>query len=208
MNMKNKNPIIKAFSMVLCLLAGIVAAAQIAQANQSPDTARKLAILPMQFIAEGNPVRLEEMRYRLQNIAYLYLKDKVQAFAIQDPNETNALLLKNGIKESNFRAYSPKEIAEILHVGYVLTGMVTQESTGSVSMRNTSRRDYERKGKQRETQERIKTNEELNTHIDLGLYNNKGEVLYGKSRRSILSSVDAYKNGIEFLLKRSPLYQK
>jgi len=179
----------------------------------------KVAVLPILFISDGNTERIEEMRYRLQNIAYLYLKNEAMELKFQSPAETNALLIKKGVNESNFREFTPKELADILQVEYVLTGMVTQEFIGESSTSISNRREHRNRDWDRDWDrdrnrnrvvktERSRTTQQLNTHIDLDIYNDKGEQIFSKSRRSILSDVDAYKNGIQYLLKRSPLYKR
>ena len=100
---------------------------------------------------------------------------------------------------------------------YVLTGIVSQELVGEATVTHTSRRDYGRRhdhrhhyrnNNRRQTTGISRTRQELSTNIDLDIYNDKGENIYSRSRRSILSDVNAYKNGIQYLLKRSPLYKR
>ena len=202
----------KKYIIMLSLLVLFIAPRVMAQTTEpvnSTATENKVAILPILFIADGNTERIDEMRYRLQNIAYLYLKAEAMELKFQSPAETNALLLRHGVTESNFREFTPKELANMLQVEYVLTGMVTQEiageSTSGVSNRRVSG-NWERK---RSVQvQHSHTKQQLSTHIDLDIYNDKGEQIFSKSRRSILSETDAYKYGIHYLLKRSPLYKR
>jgi hypothetical protein len=121
------------------------------------------------------------------------------------------------VNESNIREFTPKELAGILQVEYVLMGIVTQDFVGEATVSHSNRRDYDRRndhrGRYRETERRetnrvSRTTQQLSTNIDLDVYNDKGENIYSKSRRSILSDVDAYKAGIHYLLKRSPLYKR
>jgi len=207
--MKKIRNIIKSLPAMILIIIATGSKAQTQSVIRDAGAEKKVAILPITFVGEGGMAKLDEMRYRLQNIAYLYLKKEAVELKFQDPAETNALLLKKGINASNFREFTVKELAEILKVEYVLTGMVMQETTGTATTRNSNRQEYERRNKSsREIHERTKTTEELNTDIDLSLYNDKGEQLYSKSRRSILYDVDAYKNGMHYLLKRCPLYKR
>lgn len=190
--------------LLILLIAGI--AAKEADTIVRPQT-NIAAIMPISYVGEVNQVRLDEMCYRLQNIAYLYLKDAAVELKIQAPAETNAILLKNGVTGATAKNYSPRELAEMLGVNYILTGMVVQEITGTAYANHISERNDDN-GKLKERNERGKNTREINTHIDLSVYDNKGEMVYSKSRRSILADVDAYKNGIHYLLKRSPLFKK
>ncbi|MFT3678834.1 MAG: hypothetical protein QM791_01090 [Ferruginibacter sp.] len=186
------------------LLMSVVGKAQTQTLTDTAVAANKVAILPIAYVGDGNQVRMDEMRYRLQNIAFLYLKDKAVELQFQDLAETNALLLKSGVKESNIREFTPKELAAILGVEYILTGMVTQEVNGVYKFRNHDR-DIVSSDRDRS---QSKTVPDMQTQVDLAVYNSRGEALYSKSRQSILSDVDAYENGIHYLLKRSPLYKK
>jgi hypothetical protein len=200
-------------SILFLLLLPAFAGAQTVVSARAASSENKVAVLPIVYISEGSPERVEEMRFRLQNIAYQYLKSEAMEFSIQTPAETNALLLRHGVNESNFREFTPRELAAILEVEYVLSGMVTQEVAGEASTSTSSRRDHNDRNRNRNRNWRVKTEqtrttEILNTHIDLDIYNDKGVQIFSKSRRSILSDVDAYKNGIQYLLKRSPLYKR
>ena len=195
-------------SLLLLFIAPLVKA-QTTEPVAGATVENKVAVLPILFIADGNTERVDEMRYRLQNIAYLYLKEEAMELKFQSPAETNALLLKHGVTESNFREFTPKELASLLNVEYVLTGMVTQEIVGESNTSVSNRRvsgNWERR--RRVQVEHSNTRQQLSTHIDLDIYNDKGEQIFSKSRRSILSETDAYKYGIHYLLKRSPLYKR
>jgi len=201
---KLNNNIIKILSMVMLLLMSVTSKAQTQAVFRTVSAENKVAILPITYIGDGNPVRMEEMRYRLQHIAYLCLKESATELKFQDPAETNALLLRNGVNESNFREFTPKELADILKVEYVLAGMVSQESTGTATVSHSNRRDYNHRGRYgRQTTGHTKTMEELNTNIDLDIYNDKGETIFSKSRRSILPGVGAYKNAIQYYQSKS-----
>lgn len=205
--MKKLNNLIKSLAMVLIIASGTTAKAQTQAVFRLPVAENRVAILPITYISEGNDTRMDEMRYRLQTIAYQYLRSDALELRFQDPAETNALLLKNGITESNFRRFSPAELAAILKVEYVVTGMVSQDYAGESTYRRSEGRNYHRKGKfRRETNGYSRTRQELSTHIGFDIYNDRGENVYSKSRRSILSDVNAYRNGMQYLLKRSPLY--
>lgn len=84
--------------------------AQITEPASSITSQNKVAVLPILFIADGDKERVESMRYRLQNIAYLYLKEEAMEMKFQSPAETNALLLRHGVTESNFREFPPKNL--------------------------------------------------------------------------------------------------
>lgn len=198
--------------MLLMMFAALTAQAQ--QAGRNLQAENKVAVLPIVYVGEGSDIKMDEMRYRLQNMAYVFLKDNATELKFQNPAETNALLLKKGINESNFREFTPRELATILEVEYVLTGMVNQETIGVHSVGNRVNRysnDYKgnnRGNNRRHTTEHTRTREDISTNIDLSIYNDQGEAIFSKSRHSIWSSANAYSNAMEFLLKKTPLYKR
>lgn len=207
--MKESLKIRKTIFTLLLLATGVAAMSQTQVAMRPLAAENKVAILPINYAGEGNDRKHFEMRYRLQHIAFEYLKGEAMELKFQDPAETNAQLLKRGIHESNIREFTPKELAAILQVEYVLTGMVTQDFTGESSVSHSHRREHYRRGREhRETNRYSRTVLQLNTSIGLDVYNDNGENIYSKSRRSILTDADAYKNGIHYLLKRSPLFKR
>jgi hypothetical protein len=171
------------------------------QANAQSPSPKTMAVLPIHYIGDSK----DEMRYRLQDMAHDYLRDHSAEVRLQDPFATNALLAKRQITADNLRAYTPAELTEILGVDYVVTGRITQEYAGGLS--NTrSTREGNRHG--RPTNTRVRTTELYHTYIELDMFDSKGVSIYSKSRKSILYDVDAYKNGLHYLLKRSPLVKK
>jgi hypothetical protein len=213
--MKKLNNIIKTFSLIILLVMSVVAKAQTQAAFRRASAENKVAILPITYIGQGNDIRLDQMRYSLQNIAHRYLQEEAIELKFQDPAETNALLLRSGVRESNFRQFTPKELADILQVEYVLIGMVSQETEGIITVSNSSRssttRDYHHhRGtrNERHSSTNTRTREDVNTTVDLVIYNDKGDMLFSRSRRSLLSNMDTYKAGLQYLLKRTPLYKK
>lgn len=208
--MKKINNITKTLSIAILLLIGVASKAQTSIADRSTRSENRVAILPMTYMNDGNQFRSDEMRYRLQNIAYLYLKGESMELRFQDPAQTNAILIRKGVNENNFRQFTPAELAEMLHVQYVLIGTVSQESIGTSTHDHSRRvdREYRRGRYERETSWHGHTREQFNTYIDLSVYNNEGDQIFSRSRRSILSTPDAYRNGLEYLLKRTPLYKR
>ena len=213
--MKKLNNIIKTFSLVILLVMTVAAKAQAQLVTRTAAAENKVAILPITYIGEGSDIKLEQMRYSLQNIAHRCLQEEAIELKFQDPAETNALLLRNGVKESNFREFTPKELANILQVEYVLIGMVSQETEGVITVSNSSRsfstRDYHHHHgvrNERNSSTNTRTREDVNTTVDLVIYNDKGDKIFSRSRRSLLSNMDTYKAGLQYLLKRTPLYKK
>ena len=174
----------------------------------------KVAVIPMQYSGYGNEGRKEDMGFYLQEIATDYLSKSATELKLLDVTEVNAALLKNGISDSSIRKYTAKDLAAILHVEYIIMGNVLQDNGTTVtnaSGNKTRRQDTWDDGdyKRRENyQQSVVTNQHVETQVTLYIYNETGEKIYSKSRHSLLSERDAYKNTIHYLLKRTPLYKR
>lgn len=210
--MKKLHTLIKSLTVAALFMYGPVKAQT--EFASYMNVQHKVAVLPLTYIGEGNDVKMDEMKYVLQNIAFRYLKDKALELKFQSPAETNALLLRNGVTAENFRKFTPKELAAILQVEYIITGMVSQEVKGLITRRSSNQRysekDYHHEWNRNVVQHSSQTrsSQDLNTTIDLSIYNYKGEEVFSRSKESILSETDAYENAIHYVLKRSPLYKR
>lgn len=205
--MKPLNSLLQPLALVLMLMHAPGVEAQTQTTTSICTSEEKVAILPIVYISEYASNRAEEMPYFLQSLTYNFLAGNTAGLKLQDPSETNALLLKHKIQPSDYRRFSPKELAQILQVSYVLTGTVMQETVGTHSSHHTTR-EYGRRERRidREQRSHGRTREEIDTQIAIDIYTQGGERIYSKSRKSVLSDADSYKNGIHYLLKRSPLY--
>jgi hypothetical protein len=187
------------------------------------NSRNRVAVLPLTYIGDGNDDRSDEMRFQLQNITISFLHSSAAELRFMDAAEINALLLKKGINDETIRQYTPKELANLLKVEYIIMGSVLQDE-GSVVTTNNSytnrrqnvdhrhydRRYYDRgRGNTRTYRnERSVTRQNIETQVSISIYNETGESVYTKSRHSILSESDAYRNALHYLLKRCPLYNR
>jgi hypothetical protein len=213
--------------LVLAALFLLVTTAVSSQAMLSPINPRnRVAIMPITYMGDGNEEREEEMQFFLQDIAVSYMDRSAVELKFMDVAEINAILFKNGINEETIRQYTPRELAGILNVEYIITGSVLQDrgSVVTVSNQHSTRRQtiehrdrYSRHGRRiDEIQVRNRNNsvrssvtrQNIETQVSFSIYNDSGERIYSKSRKSILSESDAYKNAIQYLLKRTPLYKR
>jgi hypothetical protein len=227
--MKKSGNKIKAVLAVLLLLVTTAVSAQTSvqrsviiiesniETRAVPGNAKnRVAVMPMTYIADDNGSRAEQMPFYLQEMAINCLSQSSAVLKFMDAAEVNAILLKNGIDEDNIRRYTPRELAAILHVEYVITGSVLQDNGNvvTVSHTNSRRHNVERWGKWQEISRRNSSNstsvtrQNIETHVTVSIYNETGEKIYTKSRQSILSEPDAYKAALKFLLKRTPLYNR
>jgi hypothetical protein len=237
--MKKINNVINVIAAGLFFLFATTASAQEfasekkGEVMQSAIKSRhKVAIMPIIYIGDDNDDRSEEMRFVLQDIAVSYMSGSAAELKFMDAAEINAILYKNGIDEETIREYTPKELAELLHVEYVIMGSVLQDKGSIVTTTNqhSTRREvvehhgrydryewYDRHGRHESGRAVVNRNhntrstvtrQNIETHVSITIYNEEGERIYSKSRQSILSETDAYKNALHYLLKRTPLYNR
>ncbi|ULQ55188.1 hypothetical protein KJS94_11100 [Flavihumibacter rivuli] len=178
----------------------------------------RVAILPMQYIAASATTSEEGMQLVLQQQAFAYLNQNTRELKVQDPTETNALLLKNDINGKNIMKYTTAELAALLQVEYLVVGTVNQVN-GDINTNSHSNKKEETSigpkgpskiGVKEETQQNgfSTTTQNVNTMVNLAVYNYKGDNLFNQSRKSILTTPTAYKNTLQYLLKRTPIYKR
>lgn len=187
------------------------------------DHHNKVAILPFAYILNKAEAG-EAMTYKVQNEAYSFLSKHVGFLKLQDPNTTNALLIKAGVNNDNIRGYTMGEVCDILGVEYVVQGTITQSETAVVtsSYQNSS---YSRDQKNQNSQKHsiglinaIKssssssssTAQRMNyeTSITMNVFKENGDNIFSNDHTSIWNGDDAYKVTLKYLLKRIPLYRK
>ena len=107
------------------------------------------------------------------------------------------------------------EIANLLGVGFVMTGEVNMRSTGytqagSQSVYQNNNNNYNKPGgSSSQTNTTVVTNnkvtESFATGVTLKIYNDKGSTIFTRSRESVWNIPDAYKATLNYLLKRTGL---
>ncbi|MEP7376378.1 MAG: hypothetical protein ABI675_23475 [Chitinophagaceae bacterium] len=181
------------------------------------DARNKVAVLPLGYIAEGSDSKMDNMPFLLQEMTIEYLSKAAGELKFKSPAETNALLSRAGINESNIRDYTPKELAGILNVEYLIMGSVMQDKGSIVTVdhsrverRGRTERDWDgyRTKQRTEGHGTSVTNQQIENQVSLSIYNESGESIYTKSRHSLISTIDGYKNTLRYLLKRTPLYER
>lgn len=179
------------------------------------DFYNKLAILPFAYIADRKDGGTE-MPVKIQQECYTILNKKANNLQLQDIQTTNALLAKAGVNNGNIQGYTMGEICHILNVEYVIQGMITTNETGEVSStighNNSVIRDSDKKnviGKILNTTTSTTTSEKnYDTTVNMNIYDNNGQHLFGQEHSSLWPGADAYRITLNYLLKRTPVYGK
>ncbi|HEX2683190.1 MAG TPA: hypothetical protein VHL77_04630 [Ferruginibacter sp.] len=173
------------------------------------DHHNKVAILPFSFVKDGQSTA-DVVADDVQNECYSYMSKHSGVYSVLDPRTTNALLIKAGVTKNSIKGYTMADLCNILGVEYVVEGTVSQNKTiqtttqsnfGDIKQKNNNKATYNSYSSGTTTQN-------YKTTVSLGMYNDKGVSVYNQDRNSFWATQDAYKNTLEYLLKRSPLYSK
>ena len=111
--------------------------------NELAKDHRKVAILPFKAIVKLRPKQMEgmtpEQLAQLQKDEGLAVQSALETYflkrqqqhnlkvSFQDLNTTNALLAKHNLDLSHLEQYTPRELAEMLEVDAIITGLLSTE---------------------------------------------------------------------------------
>lgn len=175
-----------------------------------PDPRNKVAILPFTFTKDGE-VASEEVGVQVQNECYALLSKHAGVYTILPTRRTDVLLNKAGITRTTINNYTMDEICKVLGVEYIVDGTVSQNKTTQTSYGNSTYNEKKKDDDKKTsgTTSNYQTNtQNYQTSLDLKIYNNKGATIYSQNRKAFWNTADAYKNTLEYLIKRCPLYTK
>jgi hypothetical protein len=178
------------------------------------DHHNKVAILPFSYVQNGQNAA-PELSEEVQNECYDLLSKHSGVYIVMSPRGTNVQLNKAGITKANMMNYTMGEICNILGVEYIVDGMVTQNRTSQSSYGSNTYSDKSKDSDKSDTKKSSGYGSTSSTSVqnyatvmDMKIYNDKSEVVYNQNRKAFWNTEDAYKNTMEYLLKRSPLYKK
>ncbi|MDQ2658192.1 MAG: hypothetical protein M3Y60_12290, partial [Bacteroidota bacterium] len=140
---------VRALSVLLIVVIAISAQAQTREIYVNDNFAalakdhKKLAILPFKVIMKLRPKQMEQMSpeqytqlqkdegLAVQSAIHSYfLKRKAQhglSIDFLDVTTTNALLSKSNVTQENIDSFTPKELADLLNVDAVITGVLSTD---------------------------------------------------------------------------------
>ncbi|RPE09199.1 hypothetical protein EGT74_19535 [Chitinophaga lutea] len=174
------------------------------------DHHNKVAILPFTFVRDGQPAD-DAISEQVQNECFSYMSKHAGVFTILNPRTTNAMLIKAGINRQNIKGYTMDDLCNMLGVEYVVDGVVNMNKTTQTtyqSVSGTAKSKDDDKDRKVNAYSYGTATQNFQTKLSLAIYNDKGTSVYDQDRTSFWNTQDAYKNTLEYLLKRSPLYTK
>ncbi|MEO9891711.1 hypothetical protein [Aurantibacter sp.] len=178
-----------------------------------PMKSNEGAILPFEFVFDG-AVAPEE-GFEAQEFYYnnLMRKPERNTIAYQDPEVTRKRLRNAGITEANhMRDYEMEEIAKIVGAGIMVTGKITvdyRSTTSSSSGSTTTKVDAKKKRVKSYSSDYSTSMDEFNTKVLFRIYDKGGNKIVDVKRVPFLATTrDNYVTALNYLMKRTPYYQK
>lgn len=184
-------------------------AAKKTEDNYPPMEHNLIAVLPFKYRSVGEPLeQINATKEKLQDDTYSYLSKRNGLYKFQDPQTTNALLIRNGIDENSIRGYTFDELCKILGTEYIIQGGLSRSSKENIASAETktikSDDDRTRQNKAASTVvERTYQNE-----VSVLIYNRQNDKIFDNHRTAILSGEASYKDALFYMLKRCPVYNK
>jgi TolB-like protein len=199
----------------------IVSSTQSTNTSTAADRTNKLAVLPIEYITNDPSINTTGIADQIQFECVNRFKDETKNLKILDPMTTNSILAKNAISIDNFKTITPKELANILGVEYVVYGSFTVTNDGASTYGssvttykdkeerdyNDSKRDTKSKGTAI-TSNSSSTRISYDTHFDMNIYNDSGENIYSDSRSPFGGDPEGYKGSVKYLVQHSPFGSK
>jgi len=175
----------------------------------------RVAVLPFKFIADRQSTD-DEMGYKVQEETYSYLSKHSGVYKLVDPATTNAALLKAGVTPATVRQFTPADICNILGVEYIVGGTITQNTGTATTSQynnanvktNTNPKTNSSNNAKVNSSGSSTTTQNYKTSVTMNVYNDKGETVFSQEHSSVWSFDGAYKNAVEYLLKKLPIYSK
>ena len=173
-----------------------------------------IAVLPVPYVNSETLASSEEIAKFAQNDIYSKLIDKssnIFPLTVQDLRTTNGLLRKAGIDYKNIDEISIEELQEILGVDNIIAAKVSYTVTENhqSSTYNSGQKKYEDNKTKNQNYSSTTDNVQkiYKYHVYFDMYKD-GTKIYTQSRQPFFNVEDSWKDAIQYLLKRSPIYTK
>jgi len=120
-------------------------------ANSTAESRRsKAAVMPFTYLIDQQ-TGVDEMGFKIQSECYNVFSSKASILQFQDPNTTNAILIRANITKDNYRTYTMDQVCSILAVQYIVQGTVTVNrgsvnATGSENSKTSNSGTVDSKG--------------------------------------------------------------
>ncbi|SEW40174.1 hypothetical protein [Chitinophaga arvensicola] len=185
------------------------AVAKSASDDYPPKVDNLIAILPFKYRSVGEALeQINATKEKLQDDTYSFLSKRNGIYKFQDPQTTNALLIRKGIDENTIKGYTFDELCKILGTEFIVQGGLSRSSKENIASAETKTATKD--------DDRIRQNKAGSTvvqktyenELSVLIYNRQNEKVFDNHRTAILSSEASYKDALFYMLKRCPMYNK
>lgn len=183
----------------------------------SPKMERKqntIAVLPVPYVNSETMASSEEVAKFAQNDIYSKLIDKssnIFPLTVQDLRTTNSLLRKAGIDYKNIDEIPIEELEDILGVDNIVAAKVsytlTENRQSSTYKSGETKYGNDKTKNQNYSSTTDNVEKIYKYHVYFDMYRN-GTKIYTQTRQPFFSMEDSWKDAVQYLLKRSPIYTK
>ncbi len=183
----------------------------------SPKMERKqntIAVLPEPYVNSETMASSEEVAKFAQNDIYSKLIDKssnIFPLTVQDLRTTNSLLRKAGIDYKNIDEIPIEELEDILGVDNIVAAKVSYTLTENRQSSTYKSGETKYGNDKTKNQNYSSTTDNIEKiykyHVYFDMYRN-GTKIYTQTRQPFFSMEDSWKDAVQYLLKRSPIYTK
>ncbi len=171
------------------------------------------AVLPFEFVFDGTAAPeegLEAQEYYYNN---LMRKPERNTITYQDAELTLKRLRAAGIHEAqDMRSFEMTEIAKIVGAGILVTGKITvdyRSTTSTSSGSTTTKVDTKKKKVKSYSSDYSTSTDEFNTKVLFRIYDKNGNKIIDVKRVPFMASTrNNYITALNYLMKRTPYYQK
>jgi len=148
-------------------------------------------------------------REKVQEETYQFLSGKSGLYKYQDPNTTNVILRRQGIDEQSIKNYTYADLCKALGVHYVVVGGVYRHSNDRIEAGSYGDIwgdcDW---GLSSVSGTSISYQKDYQNEVVLNIYSVNNERIYTKRRTAVLMNEASYRYALQYMLKRSPVYNK
>jgi len=186
-------------------------AGDVAYREIQPNT---MAILPVAFYDKASGKVWEDHSKLAQSRIYDFFEDdlsKIAPLTLQDTRNTNAYLRKANIDYAHLDESPVEDLEKILGTEYLVLSKVTCEVKSSATLNETTYGGTEKKGNKQtgavHTSSSVNENKTYYYVVVLEIYKG-GKKIYNETRKPFLNMEDSWKDAMEYMLKRTPIYAR
>ncbi len=173
-----------------------------------------IAILPVAFYDKATGNLWEDQSKLAQSRIYDFFEDdvaKIAPLSMQDTRNTNAFLRKAGIDYTQLDETSIDDLEKIVGTEYLIISKVTCETKSQSTLNESTYGGTKKEGNKQTgavyTSSTVNENKSYFYVVVLEIYKGS-EKIYNETRKPMLNMEDSWKDAMEYMLKRTPIYKK